>query len=107
MVVQALLAALMAAPVAGGPPAVVQATAPPGVTLNVEGSCPDAAEVARVLGGLLGPEEGQGATVTIRDRGSNYRLTVRKEAATLDDSARDCAARARQAAIIVAGEVRS
>jgi hypothetical protein len=40
--------------------------------------------------------------ISIQDRGPHYRVAVDKEATTLDDPARDCAARARHVAVIVA-----
>jgi len=43
----------------------------------------------------------------IEDRGSSYRIVVRGTATTLEDPARDCAERAREAAVIAANDLRS
>ena len=77
--------------------------------LNVEalGACPDAATVHRIVTSVVSADEARGATVSIQDRGPHYRIAVRGEATTLNDPARDCAARARQAAVVVAGTMRS
>jgi hypothetical protein len=106
-----LLAALLAR--AGGAraegeaaPADGQASGLP-VELQVVGACPDAAEVRRLLGELLSADEARGASVQIQDQGPHYRVLVRQVATTLDDPARDCAARARQAAVVAANELRS
>jgi hypothetical protein len=77
------------------------------VELEVIGACPDRATLERLLGELLAGDEGRGAKATILDRGPHYRVAVGERALTLDDPARDCAARARQAAVFVAGELRA
>jgi hypothetical protein len=77
------------------------------MTLEVVGACPDAAAVRRLLGDLLSPEEARAAPIAIWDQGPHYRIAVRKVATTLDDPARDCAARAQQAATIAADDLRS
>jgi hypothetical protein len=84
-----------------------RATEPLALGLDVVGACPDRAAVERLLGELLSGEEGRGVTATILDRGPHYRVAVGAQATTLDDPARDCAARARQAAAFVANELRS
>src|SRR6185436_8190733 len=66
---------------------------------------PDATAVRRLLAGLVSPGVARGATVSIQDRGQRYRIAVRRAATMLDDPARDCAARARRAAVVVAGEL--
>ena len=93
MLLQVWLLALAAN---GGPP-----------TVNVVGTCPDEASVKRLLDQLLPGDEPGAATVGVYDRGSWYGLSVNGQPTTLNDPARDCAARARQAAIIAAGELRS
>jgi len=76
------------------------APAADGVTLDVVGACPDAGEVRRLLSGLVSPDEARAAPVNIQDRGPRFRIAVRETATTLDDPARDCAARARLAAAV-------
>ncbi|HVV17473.1 MAG TPA: hypothetical protein VHH90_09745 [Polyangia bacterium] len=75
--------------------------------LDVIGACPDRAEVTRLLGELLRREQGGGAVLSIQDRGPHFRIAVGDHATTLDDPARDCAARAREAAVVVADELRT
>jgi len=75
--------------------------------LDVAGACPAADEVRRLHGELLGADEGRGAVVSIQDRGAQYRIAVCEDVTTLDDPRRDCAARARQAAVVVAADLRS
>jgi hypothetical protein len=88
-----------------------QPAAPPGdvggVALEVVGACPDAAAVRSILQGLLTADEARGAPIAIWDQGPHYRIAVREAATTLDDPGRDCAARARQAAVVVADDLRS
>jgi len=91
---------LSAAPAAGEP-----ARDADGVTLNVVGACPDAAVVRGLLNELLSGDEARGTIVSIEDLGPHYRVAVRAAATTFDDPARDCAARARQAAVFVANAV--
>jgi hypothetical protein len=77
------------------------------LTLEIVGACPDAASIRRLLGELVTADEARGAAISIWDQGPHYRIAVRQTRTTLDDPARDCAARARQAAAIVADELRS
>jgi hypothetical protein len=106
--VATMLAVLVAASPGEGearPDAEARAGEP--VALQVEGSCPDAPSVQKVLVDLLGPEI-RGAAI-IRDEGLRYRVAVVGDdpgAKTLGDPARDCAARARCAAAILASELR-
>jgi hypothetical protein len=76
------------------------------LALDVMGACPDDAAVRRLLGELITADEARGASISIGDQGSEYRVAVRSKATTLDDPGRNCAARARQAAAIVADELR-
>jgi hypothetical protein len=73
--------------------------------MEVVGNCPDAEAVRRLLGGLVSAEEARTAPVVIQDRGSRYRISVKKTAMMLDDPARDCAERARHAAVIASNEL--
>jgi hypothetical protein len=75
--------------------------------MDVVGACPDEAAVRRLLDELLSPEEARQAWVIVQDKGPHYRIFVRGVATTLDDPARDCAARARQAAVIATTALRS
>jgi hypothetical protein len=77
------------------------------LTLEVVGACPDAERLRRLLGQLLSPEEARAAPIVVWDQGPHYRIAVRKVVTTLDDPARDCAARAGQAAAIAANDLRS
>jgi len=95
-----LAAAAPTARAAGGDAAAADA-----LTLDVVGGCPDAEAVRRLLAGLVSPEEARVAPVVIQDRGSRYRISVRKAAMMLDDPARDCAARARHAAVVASSEL--
>src|SRR5438045_882414 len=67
------------------------------IAMDVAGACPDAGAVNRLLAELVSSEESRGSAISIEDRGRTYRITVRKKALTLQDPARDCTARARQA----------
>jgi hypothetical protein len=78
-----------------------------GVALDVAGACPEVAAVRRLLAALVTADEAQAAVVSVQDQGPHYRIAVRSQATTLDDPARDCAARARQAAIVAASGLRS
>jgi hypothetical protein len=98
------LAALSAAVVA---PRAARAEAAHGLVLEVTGTCPDAATVRALLGALLSPEQARAAPISIRDNGSSYRVAVRAQSVTLDDPARDCAARARHAAAFAADQFRA
>src|SRR3954466_15235430 len=75
------------------------------LTIDVVGACPDATAVRRLLVQLLSGDEARAAPVSIQDRGSRYRVAVRDSAAMVDDPARDCVARARQAAVFAAGQL--
>ena len=99
------IVATMFAALLGGA-AEAQAGAGPPVTLQVEGACPDAASVEKVLLDLLGPGQVRGAA-EIRDEGPHYRVhrAGAATATTLDDPARDCAARARYAAAILTSDL--
>jgi len=77
------------------------------LTLEVVGACPDVDSIRRLPGELVSADEARGAAVSIWDQGPHYRIVVRQIRTTLDDPARDCAARARQAAALVADELRS
>jgi hypothetical protein len=104
----ALAGILVVSPdVAGSAAPVVEAPGPGGLTLDVAGACPAAAEVQRLLSEVVSADEGRGVAVSIQDRGAHYRIALRETATTLDDPGRDCAARARQAAVVVASELRS
>jgi hypothetical protein len=74
---------------------------------QVVGGCPGLAALRRFLTPLLPAGEAGSAAVSIADQGSNYRIVVGEQATTLDDPARDCEARARQAAAIVASQLHS
>jgi hypothetical protein len=79
-----------------------------GVTLDVIGACPEGAAVERTLAGLLSPTAAaSGAAVSLTDHGPHYRIAVGDHVTTLDDPARDCAARARAAAAVVATDLRA
>jgi hypothetical protein len=77
-------------------------TAAHGVTLDVVGACPDGAEVRHLLDALVSPGEAGADVVSIQDRGNHYRIAARGKATTLDDPGRDCAGRARRAAVVAA-----
>jgi len=79
----------------------------PGLVLELSGACPDGDAVRALLATLLSPEQTRGAPIAIRDNGPSYRVAVRDKAITLDDPARDCAARARHASAYVADELRA
>lgn len=93
-----LFAAVDTAPV----PAPVDAD---GLSIEVVGACPDAAAVRRLLTGLVSPDHARATPVKIEDRGAHVRIAVRDEATTVDDPARDCAARARMAAAFATTEM--
>jgi hypothetical protein len=79
-----------------------EAWASTGPGMDVVGGCPDAAAVRRLLAELVSAGEARGATVSIQDQGPRYRIAVGATATTLDDPARDCRKRARQAAVVAA-----
>ena len=104
--------ALLAAPAAaradqGNPGPPDQAASGGGARLEVVGACPDVETLRRLLGELLSPEEARAAPIAVWDQGPHYRIAVRGTATTLDDPARDCTARAQQAAAIAANDLRS
>jgi len=78
-----------------------------GLAVDVVGACPDADAVRRALAGILSAEEAAGASLAVQDQGPHYRLVVRDAATTLADPGRHCAARARQAAVVMAADLRS
>jgi hypothetical protein len=73
--------------------------------MEVTGNCPDAEAVRRLLAGLVSAEEARAAPVVIQDRGDRYRISVRKTAMMLDDPERNCAERARHAAVVASNEL--
>jgi hypothetical protein len=75
--------------------------------IAVVGACPDATAVQARLAALLSVDEARAAQVSIQDHGVSFRVAVRDEATTLEDPARDCAARARVAATIAATALQS
>jgi hypothetical protein len=77
------------------------------VAVDAVGACPEGAEVRRLLGALVSGEEVRGAVISIQDRGPHYRIAVGGSATTLDDPARDCAGRARRAAVVAASLVQA
>ncbi len=103
------MVALVALTVTTGTTRAAPAEAPAegGVALSVVGACPDADAVRRALAGILPGEEAGDVPVAIQDQGPRYRIVVRKTATTLDDPGRACAERAREAAVVVAADLRS
>jgi hypothetical protein len=74
----------------------------------VFGSCPDGAPVRPLLSELVSADEVQSpSTISVQDLGPHYRIIVGTTTTTLDDPARDCAARARQATIVIASDLRA
>ena len=102
------LVALVALTVAAETTRAAPAEAPTegGVAMEVVGACPDADAVRRALAGILPSDEAGGVPVAIQDQGPRYRIVVRKTATTLDDPGRACAERAREAAVVVAADLR-
>jgi hypothetical protein len=78
-----------------------------GIAVEVVGACPDAEAVRRALAGVLPADEAAGVSLAVQDQGAHYRIVVRDTATTLDDPGRDCRARARQAAVVMAADLRS
>src|SRR5437868_5864846 len=76
-----------------------------GFPMDVVGACPDAADVRRLLAVLMSGEQAAAAPVSIQDRGARFRIAVGDHSTMLDDPARDCGKRARQAAVVVAAEL--
>jgi hypothetical protein len=107
----AAVAAALAAALCSRPAAAANDAPPPpaadALTLDVVGACPDAASVRRLLTQLVSADDARAAPVSIQDRGTAVRVAVREASTMLDDPARDCAARARQAAAIAAAELQS
>ena len=81
--------------------------APDGLGLEVVGACPEAALLRRLLGDLVSTEEAGRAAVAIQDRGRHFRIAVGAVATTIDDPARDCSRRARQAAVVAASALQA
>jgi len=77
------------------------------LTLDVVGACPDVESIRRLLGEMVSADEARGNPISIWDQGPHYRIVARGVATTLDDPARDCTARARQAVAIIADDLRS
>ena len=80
---------------------------PDGLTLDVVGACPDVSVVRGLLTQLLSSDEARGTPISIEDQGAQYRIAVGAKATTFDDPARDCAARARQSAVVAANDLRA
>src|SRR4051794_848353 len=85
----------------------VEAARQDSIPVDVVGACPDADALERALAGILSAEEAAGVSIAVQDQGAHYRIVVREEATTLDDPGRACAARARQAAVVIAADLRS
>jgi hypothetical protein len=98
-----------AAPVAAAVGAMLAAVAAPAGGADIEidavGACPDAAAVSRLLVELVSEDEARAAPIVIQDRGRHFRVAVGDAATTIDDPARDCGARAREAAIVAANQL--
>src|SRR5262245_14473361 len=105
--VAAALAAALSARPAGATDVAPPADVAEALTLDVVGACPDAASVRRLLSQLGSAVDARAAPVSIQDRGARVRVAVRETAMMLDDPARDCDRRARQAATIAATELQS
>jgi hypothetical protein len=105
----AVVAAVLAAARAHAGESAAAPSAPPsdGIALDVVGACPDAAAVRALLAGLLSPYEASVATVSIQDRGAQYRIAVRGSATTLEDPGRNCEERARRAAVVAASALQA
>ena len=100
----ALVALTVAAETTGAAP--IEAPTEGGIAMEVVGACPDADAVRRALAGILPGDEAASVSIAIQDQGPRYRIVVRKTATTLDDPARACAERAREAAVVVAADLR-
>jgi hypothetical protein len=96
----------VASPVVGAWGSNVQESDPERPSVEVVGACPEGAAVRRLLTELVTSDEAGAGTTSIQDQGSRYRIVVGAEATTLYDPARDCGARARQAAVVVASRLR-
>ena len=101
----ALIALTAAAEATSAAP--VEASTEGGVVMKVVGACPDADAVRRALAAVLSGDDASGVSVVIQDQGPHYRIVVRDTATTLDDPGRACSSRARQAAVVVAADLRS
>lgn len=73
--------------------------------MDVVGACPDADAVRQLVATLVSADEANAAPISIQDRGARFRIRVRKTELMVDDPGRDCAARARQAAVVAANEL--
>src|SRR3954452_21391355 len=103
----ALVATFTAAsPVVGAWGSNVQGSDPERPSVEVVGACPEGAAVRRLLAELVTSDEAGAVTTSIQDQGSRYPVVVGADATTLYDPARNCGARARQAAVVVAGRLR-
>lgn len=100
-----MAALLAAAAMTAGAHAADQPTAAD-PTLEVVGACPDVESLRRLFGEVVSADEAR-VSISIQDHGPHYRIVVRGKVTTLDDPARDCAARARQAVALVADDLRS
>lgn len=107
MGLEAISMALALAAAAAGAAAPPHDAAADRILLDVVGACPDQALVAELLAPLLSPEQRRQSSASIWDQGSRYRVAVGESATTLDDPVRDCPARARESAAVVANELRS
>jgi len=101
----ALVALTVATETTGAAP--VEAPRGGDIAVEVVGACPDAGAVQRALAGILSAEDAAGVSIAVQDQGAHYRIVVRDAATTLDDPGRACAARARQAAVVIASDLRS
>ena len=90
--IAALLTPAAAAAQAGVPAPAVEAV----------GACPEASAVRGLLGPLVSASEAGAATVIVQDRGLHFRVMVGASVTMLDDPGRNCAARARAAAVVAA-----
>ena len=98
--------ALLAAAVGAG---AARADAPRvgGIAMNVVGACPEGAALRGLVDQLVPSADARSVAVSVEDRGREYRIAVGDDVTTLDDPARDCAARTREAAVVVAGALRA
>jgi hypothetical protein len=101
----ALVALTVATETTGAAP--VEAPRGGDIAVEVVGACPDAGAVQRALAGILSAEDAAGVSIVVQDHGARYRIVVRDAATTLDDPGRACDVRARQAAVVIAADLRS
>lgn len=84
------------------------AAAPSTITIEVQGSCPEAERFAASLGGLLPTSRvellrGRGQpTVRVLDEGAAFRVRAAGEDRRFEDAGRSCGERARAAAVVAA-----